>query len=179
MNLSSIRSELPKAVWMEFERRHEGHEVVDLHETLAREVTALLDIAKEHHSLSISPPRLPSPDLSRLLDPLGSVDPAVVFPCLEQEIRLFEELSESLRTVIMASREEAGRLVERLWPRNEGGNKGRRKGKREERASAVLHRYEGNPSFQYTSHFEGREELERLLAKRWLEAKARSNTKSC
>lgn len=178
MNLSSVRAEIPKAVWLEFERRYEDNEVIDLHETMTREVSALLDIAKEHHSLSISPPRLPSPDLTRLIDPLGSVDPAMVLSCLQQEIRLFEDLSESLRTVIMSSKEEAERIVERLWPKSERGNKGRRRGQREEKASVVLRRYEGNQHFQYTSEFEGREALERLLALRWTEAKKRSQKQS-
>ena len=30
MHLSYVRSEVPKAVWMEFERRYEGNEVVDM-----------------------------------------------------------------------------------------------------------------------------------------------------
>lgn len=169
MHLSYVRSEIPKAVWMEFERRFEGNEVVDMHETMAREVAALLDITKEHHSLSVSPPRF-SYSSPNLVDPLGSADPAAVLPSLQQEIRLYEDLSESLRAVIMSSKEEAGRMAERLWP------KGRRR-QREETVCTMLRKYEGSRKVEYRSDFEGREKVEIELERRWREAKKREESK--
>lgn len=168
MNLSYLKSEIPKSLWLEFERRYEGNDLLDTHETLIREIESLIDIAREHHSLVISPHRLrPHPDYSGYLTPALEVDPGLVLPALQHEICQLEQLSESLRTIIMSSKQEAQTILDQLWPKNEPRNSGkRRRGKQEMTLDEVIRRYEGRKR-EYESHFEGRERVEKLLEMRW------------
>ena len=113
--MSYLLSSLPRELWLEFSTRHEGHPILDEHETILRELTALTEIAREHHGVEVKFLRVKlwevEKDFHSLLSESGDVDEEAVWACMSREIKICEELVDTLRHIIMSSRDEAHQLV--------------------------------------------------------------------